>query len=422
MKITIQRPEQIGGQITKISTEKASIIIDLGKNLEEKDPLNNRKAVEELTNGCDAVLYTHYHGDHIGLCRHVPPTVPQYIGQVALDVKLCLTERLKETKRPETKEEARETLKSLKRMKLLYPAKTKIFGDIKVTPFFVSHSAAFAFMYLIEAEGKRILHSGDFRGHGLLSKGLMRTITKLIGHVDVLISEGTMLARSSETVDSESKLGRIAKKWMERYNYVFVLTSSTDLERLTVLNNATRSVGHHLVCDQYQKKMLDIFSSIEYNGINVFNFGEVDVFPDDERTLIATIKRDGFTMLIRSGMENYIKPIMDRIDPSQTLLIYSMWKGYVTRKDTMSENIVSMQELFKTDRFLAPILNLHTSGHATMETLREVCETLNPSTAIIPIHREKGSDFKDTNISPELQEKIVTKDCTLNGIEICFKD
>ena len=38
--------------------------------------------------------------------------------------------------------------------------------DIKVTPLVVDHSAYNAYMLLIEADGKKILHTGDFRNHG----------------------------------------------------------------------------------------------------------------------------------------------------------------------------------------------------------------------------------------------------------------
>lgn len=41
-----------------------------------------------------------------------------------------------------------------------------------VTPYFVSHSAFDAYMFLIECEGKKILHTGDFRRHGYIGKGL----------------------------------------------------------------------------------------------------------------------------------------------------------------------------------------------------------------------------------------------------------
>lgn len=90
MQITIHRAAQIGGQITRISTANACIIIDLGHNLpkraDDEDPYDDDRAVAELTNGCSAILYTHYHGDHIGLFHHVPGDIPQYIGEVAKQV------------------------------------------------------------------------------------------------------------------------------------------------------------------------------------------------------------------------------------------------------------------------------------------------------------------------------------------------
>ena len=90
MQITIHRATQIGGQITSISTNRVSIIIDLGHNLpnhtENEDAYDNDSAIAGITEGCSAILYTHYHGDHIGLFHHVPDNIPQYIGEVAKQV------------------------------------------------------------------------------------------------------------------------------------------------------------------------------------------------------------------------------------------------------------------------------------------------------------------------------------------------
>ncbi len=90
MQITIHRAEQIGGQIARISTSNANIIIDLGhnlpKNTEDEDIYDNDLSVAEITRGCSAILYTHYHGDHIGQFHHVPDEIPQYIGEVAKQV------------------------------------------------------------------------------------------------------------------------------------------------------------------------------------------------------------------------------------------------------------------------------------------------------------------------------------------------
>ena len=76
INITIHRgANQIGGCITEIATTKAKIIIDLGSNL----PGNRVKEltieqVTQITADADAIFYTHYHGDHIGLF-HLVPTI-----------------------------------------------------------------------------------------------------------------------------------------------------------------------------------------------------------------------------------------------------------------------------------------------------------------------------------------------------------
>ena len=74
INITIHR----GANQTEIATTKAKIIIDLGSNL----PGNRIKEltveqVTQITADADAIFYTHYHGDHIGLFHLVPNDIPQ---------------------------------------------------------------------------------------------------------------------------------------------------------------------------------------------------------------------------------------------------------------------------------------------------------------------------------------------------------
>lgn len=88
MNITIHRGvNQIGGCITEISTEDCKVLIDLGSNLPGTGKVElTAEQVSEITEGADAVFYTHYHGDHIGLHHLVPAHVPQYLGPGAKEV------------------------------------------------------------------------------------------------------------------------------------------------------------------------------------------------------------------------------------------------------------------------------------------------------------------------------------------------
>ena len=230
MEIIIHRGiNQIGGSITEIKTSNASILIDLGQNLpngkgEVDDALANRKSIKDLTKDIDAIFYTHYHGDHIGLFNLVPDGVSQYIGEIAKQVMLVKHKYL--SKAPNKEKEEKENLALIYKM-ISYKAGQVIkIKDIAITPYFVSHSAADSHMFLIETEGKRVLHTGDFRGHGYLSNGLFKVIKRLIlpkGKIDLLITEGTMLSRLKEKVMTEGELQNEAIKIMRQYKNVFVI-------------------------------------------------------------------------------------------------------------------------------------------------------------------------------------------------------
>lgn len=427
VKITIHRPEQIGGQITKISTVTTSIIIDLGHNLpgrNEEDSFDNRKIIEQITTGCSAVLYTHYHGDHIGLFHHVPRDISQYIGEAAKQVVCRKYEQLSHLPDETDKEKYGLAMDIANHMKTFREAKKITFGNIQVTPYFVSHSAYDAYMFLIETEGKRILHTGDFRGHGYLSTGLLPMIKKFIGQVDVLIIEGTMLSRQKEEILTEKTLSEIAAKWMKKHKYVFVHCSSTDLERLTSFKNANNAISPRrpLVSDAFQKDILKIFSHTAGKQTECFDFGNIYSYSEENNKLRDWMIQNGFTMFVRPTQKfhSFLDCILPIISPADTLFIYSMWNGYVDEGNTKNAEYVKLQNRFTGTDFPSKVLRLHTSGHATIKTLREICELTHPRLAIIPIHREEKTDFRSIGITTELQEKVITTDYFIAGIKISF--
>lgn len=160
MIITVHRgTHQVAGRATEIKTEKNRILIDAGSELDGNAPLD----IEGITKGksdCDAVLFTHYHSDHIGLLSHVHKDIPLYIGDLSLDI----------IKLQNTRQKLFAT-EDVDRLLPYYAAKPVVFGDIKVTPFMVDHSAFDSHFFLIEADGKKVLHTGDFRSHGFRGKG-----------------------------------------------------------------------------------------------------------------------------------------------------------------------------------------------------------------------------------------------------------
>ena len=91
MKLCIHRgTHQIGGIAIEISTATTHILVDMGDELSLDPnfisaPLNI-PGVTDANGHCDAVLFTHYHGDHTGQMLRVRPDIPLYAGVLAKDI------------------------------------------------------------------------------------------------------------------------------------------------------------------------------------------------------------------------------------------------------------------------------------------------------------------------------------------------
>ena len=424
MKIIIHRgANQIGGCITEIATAGSRILIDLGHNLPKPnsvdcDKFANADAIAKLCKSCDAVFYTHYHGDHFDLFRYVPDHTTQYIGEVAKSILITKFKYL--SKAPELHDDSNEAILKLEHFNCYEKNKEINIGDIKLIPYFVSHSAVDAYMFLIEAEGKRILHTGDFRDHGFLGKGLNKIVDYLVGEVDVLITEGTMLGRRDENVPHEYDIFKQLKSIMLNHKNVFILCSSTDPDRLASVHKANKYLSNRpLICDAFQKEILNTLSKTQGKINNLYSFEhKVYDFRTNNLKLINWMHKEGFTMLVRSGdkFRDWCNDFLKDCHPDETILVYSIYKGYI-----IPEHEAYNQKLHDFVKLFPQYLYCHTSGHATTECLSNVCILTNPQLAIIPIHKIKETDFATINLSDTLKSRIIRSSTVLENIEIEIK-
>ena len=439
MDIKIYRGlEQIGGCITEISTATSRVFIDMGQNLpgvgEPTTADEDRQMVEDIfaqnRKEHEAVFYTHSHEDHIGLFRYVPEGVPQYIGEGAKEIMIAKYESIIEAilkvnrairfmsntdDKPEenaTEEQAvtrapnhNGMLQRLKAFNTWQRAKPHTaprpieVGDILVTPFFCSHSAYDCYMLLIEADGKRIWHTGDFREHGYLGKGLMPTIKHYATDIDVLITEGTMLGRTDQCIH-EREVSRKMSLAMQAFKYVIVLASSTDIERLASIKQAARiAKKDYYINNKYMRKTMSIFTRREAS----VSKGLFDFHP---KTLKADILgrmmcKRGFVFIATASQLTYVKNFCKGINPSEVLLIYSAWDGYYKDPEQAKANPFYKQFRDAFDN----VVDIHTSGHADRETIARVITAISPKEAIIGIHKDPGTSLKSLDIPDELKAK-----------------
>jgi len=419
MNIKIHRGlNQIGGCITEISTETSRVFIDFGQNL----PGNGKQTTPEEDEALvldifaqnkkqhEAVFYTHGHEDHVGLLDYIPEGVPQYMSEgtkAILEIKydvlyegadLKVNELFEKECDPQEYSDALtrlidadnkcKLLTKIEVWKRTSPRKAPesiSVGDIKVTPFFNCHSIYDSHMFLIEADGKRIWHTGDYREHGYMGKGLIPTLKKYATNIDVLITEGTMLKRDDKCIH-EREVSKKMASVMQAFKYVFVLASATDIERLASIKEATKLVCKPLcIWSLFMKKTMELFTERESKlSRGLFAFDPLFY----SARLFGKLKRRGFTMVVGTSQASRIQALLKSLPQDETLLIYSSWDGYYKDPEQVKVNpkYKEFRDMFNN------VVDIHTSGHADRATIKKVIETVNPK-EVICIHKEADAEI-----------------------------
>ena len=376
MNITVHRgTHQIGGSAIESSTESTRIMLDFGNELsldEKYTPINlDIDGVTKGTPDCDGIVISHYHMDHLGQLTSALSEIPLYMGELSKEIALIGAEY-----------QDRDLYLRLLGANTFRGGDVFSIGDIRIRPLVIDHSAADSYMFVIEAEGKRVLYTGDFRMHGLRHHVLDKLVNTYIGEVDVLITEGTSLSRDADDCISEATVLDDISSYIQDGKYVFVMCSSTNIDRIMGIwhNMPTDKV---LICDAYQKRILDTVIDNVYYDSSLYRR------PDSPLVLdIGAYPKyymdNGFVSLVR-GTENYISQIK-KFPKDDVRIIYSMWTGYI-------EENLALKDLLDT----YPSYICHASGHVCKADLVKFIDMVNPD-VIIPVHTD----------SPENLEKIAS--------------
>ncbi len=410
MKVKIIKgTEQIGGCITEITSDKGTkIIIDYGEDLVDNPMACTDYPLKGLTHGktkYKGVFITHSHGDHIGLITKIKKDIPVYVEEVSAKIyevsnDFCSNEQFKG---------------NLKKFKF---EDKIIIDDLVITPYRTDHSAYNSSMFLIENNGKRVLHLGDYRSTGY-SGGVFYDNLRKIGPVDLLITEGTNVTNPKTTPLSEEKLKEKAKEIFKKYKQVFILQASTNLDRLRSFKEAAKETGKKFILDISTANILKAINDPNYEYLrdkdvsvwvpNAYsknnnskrvesfythkspNFYDTYIKPFDDSKLKNTHVYDEYVMLVKTSMASDIKYNLKNYH-DKAHLIYSMWLGYRDKERPNTEKMIDfLEELEKLG-----IHNeyLHTSGHADLKTIKEVFEIVKPKKAI-GIHTEDNAKLAE---------------------------
>ena len=386
MNVIIHRGQnQIGGNIIEITAENTRILLDVGLELDQEE--GTLPEIDGLFDhpSFDAVFISHYHGDHLGLAYYIDNRIPLYIGEASYRIVKAADDY--------------KGLESITPSGFLRHLQPIAVGSITGTPFLCDHSAFDSYMLLCEADGEKLLYTGDFRSNG--RKSFDRLLHALPNKVDKLICEGTTLSRNAQTPLREADLEEQAvAEFRNATGPIFVLQSSTNIDRIVTMYRAAKRSGRVFLQEVY---MADVTSAIGGSIPNP-SFDDVYAFLTNPKRHDALVKyrrmgkermaKTPFVMCVRSSMLRYLKGLAKLMSFEGGLLVYSMWSGY-RQQPAMSRFIAECEGMG------LKVVPLHTSGHADPDTIRALIESVHPN-EILPVHTENAGWFANTTSSDQL--------------------
>lgn len=366
----------------------------------EDVPLHPVKGFMEHDSSLVGVVISHPHQDHYGLAHRLPAETPFLIGKAAEAILVSAA----------LFSPAGMTLKNVSHLMDRSPIQA---GPFTITPFLVDHSAYDSYAILVEADGRRLFYTGDFRAHGRKSFLTDRLIANPPKNVNILLMEGTCIGRNDRPPTTEDELvPQLAEIFRKTEGLPLVWCSGQNIDRIVTIFKACREAKRQFIVDVYTAEILKATDNprlpqADWNGIQVFlptsqwlrlKKEESSEISDSYlphrismKSLAGAAARS--VMLFRPSMVRDLERA-DCLDGG--CVVCSVWEGYLQDQrngwflDWMRSNSL-------------PVHCCHTSGHASIQDLRRMREAFADAAAV-PVH------LLDRNRFVELFQNVTLHD------------
>ena len=342
----------------------------------------------------DAILLSHAHEDHTGLIPHSFDDIPVYASIGTSKMMLAGHFFAMQPELPDA------------RFHKLTAGRPVTIGAFRVTPFEVDHSIFGAMAFLIEADGQKVLYSGDLRLHGRHPKMAEALINALAGTtLDAVLIEGTHIEHLNLMGPTELTLeDHIVQSIEDEPSLVLASFSPQHVDRLIAFLSAAKRTGRLFAADGYTAFVIYLVQS-QIPALRELADEVLRVwFPvyyqsNRYRPSLANMEKAFASRRIefdelRKNPSRYVtifRPSMFSSDfeddlPSKSLCLHSRWEGYLEQPEWKSL-------VLALDRVCGRLQQVHTSGHIFAADIGKFLSQLEFRQAI-PIHTFDPNAFQ----------------------------
>lgn len=394
MRVCIHRgAKEIGGTCVEIESQGKRLVLDVGLPLDAPDPdtfpLHPVKGFDVPDDSLLGVLISHPHQDHYGLAHRLPEETTFLIGQAAAAILEAAALFSPGGLR-------------LKNLRHLVDRRPITLGPFTVTPFLVDHSAYDSYAVLVEAGGRRLFYTGDFRAHGRKASLTDRLIADPPQGVNVLLMEGTCVGRYDQQFQTEDALvPRFVELFKQTLGLPLVWCSGQNLDRIVTVFKACRRAGRQFIVDLYAAEILrstgnDRMPQASWDGVRVFlPFGQKLKVMSENAFLVSNpyypyrIFPETFAKVADKSVLLFRPNMVRELERVKCLagacVIQSEWQGWLEK----DHNKWFIEWLRRTGTRLE---YCHTSGHASIPDLRRMREAF-PGAVVVPVHLDDRERF-----------------------------
>ncbi len=375
--------EEIGRNSTFLEYKNEIVILDMGIQFpEEETPgidyiIPNVSYLEKKKENIRALVISHAHYDHIG-------AIPYLMGKIG-NPPLYATALTKEiiAKRQDDFPNAPKL-----NMILVKNGDRVPLGNYFSAEFFdVAHTVPDTTGVVFMTPAGNVAHCADFRidyDEKGLPQGLENFERAAKLGVDVLMLDSTNAEEEGFSVSERDVEKNLEKLFLTAHGRIVLATFSSMLTRIGEILKIAERLGRHVAINGFSMK-----SNVQIAQ----NLGYIKVKPDliipmeevnkhrDENILILSTGAQGESnaglMKIVNGENRFI-----RVKPGDTFIFSSsVIPGNERSVQTLKDNLSRQGARVYTSR----IIDIHSSGHAPQEELKQVIKILKPK-YLMPVH------------------------------------
>ncbi|MGA2665085.1 MAG: MBL fold metallo-hydrolase [Nitrososphaerales archaeon] len=347
----------------------------------------------------DAVILSHYHSDHMGRISLIDPEIPVYCGETTSLIHGAASES---GGSPLDGREVR-TFRTGDRFKV---------GAIEVRPVHVDHSIPGAYGFILETSRGPVAYTGDFRFHGPMGSMTQDFVAEASGaRPTALITEGTRVASGAAGKGKRREMGEAevaqetARLLGSNGGLVFSSFRGNDIDRVLSFHEACTASGRRLVVSMKVAILLEALSgdrglkvprvgkdvSVYLRRKGKGGYDDADYYKWERRFLdhgftAEEVRKHQGELLLHLD-QWYLPELIDIRPEKGGAYIHATTEAF-NEEGERDEQVIRNW----VGHFGFGYHQIHASGHAPMEKVRELVGTIGAG-VVIPVHTDRPDLF-----------------------------